>query len=202
MHLARGMGGKAILSVFRDRNSVFLPFSIHCCHQHRHLLTPFLWKRRVVIYYNISPFFWRCSVRNIQSSRELSVLAVRLQMVLASTFKHRIAYVFRGFEVSTRNPTTLRENLEFDCSGMSYLILHLLQVGGNSFKYSLNVCGTYWKEKKKKKMFLNRSFKHSNPCGGAKVTKDESSQTHSYKMCRRWPDEIWQQVQIIAGANQ
>lgn len=141
-HLARGVGGRAVLSVFRDMNSRFLPFSIRCCHQHRHLLTPFLWKRRVVIYYNISLFFSRCSVRNMQSSRELSVLAVGLQMVLASTFKHRIAYVFRSFEVNTGNPTTLRENLDFDCSGMSYLISYLLQVG-NGFKYSLNVCVTH-----------------------------------------------------------
>lgn len=43
---------------------------------------------------------------------------------------------------------------------------------------------------KKKSQFLNRSFKHCKPWGGAKVTKEESSQTHSDKMCRMWPDEI------------
>lgn len=140
------------------------------------------------------------------SSRELSVLAVRLQMFLASTFKHKMAFAFRCFEGNNGNPTALKENSDLDCSGMSYFILHLLQVG-NDFKYLFNVSEKYWKEKKwkrkkKKSLFLNRSFKHSKPCGGAKVTKDESSQTHSYKMCRMWPDEMWQQVQIIAVANQ
>lgn len=75
----------------------------------------------------------------MRSGREPSVLAVGLQMCLASTFKHRMALAFRDFEGNNGYPTALRENSDFDCSGMKYLILHLLQVG-NGFKYLFNVC--------------------------------------------------------------
>jgi len=67
-----------------------------------------------------------------------------------------------------------------------------------SITYLMSVKNTEKKKKrgkkerqgKKKSLFLDRSLKHSKPCGGAKVTKEESSRTHSYKMFRMWPDEI------------
>lgn len=58
-------------------------------------------------------------MRNMQSSRELSVLVVRLQMFLGSTFKHRMAFAFRGFEGNNGNP----RNLE----GIQILIAEELQ---------------------------------------------------------------------------
>jgi len=78
----------------------------------------------------------------MQSSREPSVLAVGLQMFLASTFKHRMVFAFRNFEGYNGNPTALRGNSDFDCSGMRYFVLHLLQVG-NGFNYLFNVCEKY-----------------------------------------------------------
>lgn len=89
----------------------------------------------------------------MQSSRELSVLAVELQMLLGSVFKHRMAFAFRGFEGNNGKPASLRENSDFDCSGMRHFILHLLQVG-NSFKYLFNVCEKERKGKERKRAVL------------------------------------------------
>lgn len=85
--------GSQFLSMFRGLISLSLPLGIHCYHQHGHLLCPFLCKTRHVIYCNISQVLGKCTVRNMQSRRELSVLDVRLQIFLASPFKHRMAFV-------------------------------------------------------------------------------------------------------------